>query len=122
MKSRVRKHIRNYGIRITAPLLAIAVALALCEAILQGYYRFQHDHWLWEMRNEYKVPYVFRTEDPREYVLRKGFSDKTLGLTVDSHGFRVTAPPPDLSQPIVVCLGDSVPFGAGVRDQETFAS
>lgn len=65
---------------------------------------------------------VERVEDPREYRLRPGC--RSAGVTIDRLGFRVDplAPPIETGDEVVVMLGDSVPFGAGVGDSDSPAA
>jgi lysophospholipase L1-like esterase len=61
-------------------------------------------------------------DDRRQYALRAGFRDERAGITIDSFGFRESSPQAGPTGPLIICAGDSVPFGAGVKDHETYSS
>lgn len=102
---------------------ALLAALVLGEVGGQLYFRSQQGHWLMQdaaFSSSTAIPYTMPVRDRRQYSLRPGFSD---GLhNIDARGFRVTVPADQPGQRVVVVIGDSVPFGAGVRDDETYPS
>jgi lysophospholipase L1-like esterase len=109
----------SLGKKLLFLLIVLAFFLALCEGALHCIHRWKHGTWLWCVEDNFKVGYVDRIADRREYSLRRGFRDNEKGITVDEQGFRVTHPAAGADQPLLVCIGDSVPFGVGVRDDQT---
>jgi hypothetical protein len=102
-------------------LLSVACSMLIAELSLHALYRTSNGSWLWENTN-FRVGYTRPIEDRREYSLRSGYTDQTMGITIDQLGLRKTYPPPGINDDLIVCAGDSVPFGAGVRDNETYSS
>jgi hypothetical protein len=51
--------------------------------------------------------------------LRPNYTDPVNGITINALGFRGPLLSKELHS-LIVALGDSVPFGAGVRDDETY--
>jgi hypothetical protein len=97
------------------------VCLALLEGSLQVAYRMSSGTWLWK-NTPFRIGYTKPIPDRREYALRESYQDAAAGLSIDAIGFRVTRPVPLPHQPLIICSGDSVPFGAGVPDEETYSS
>lgn len=91
------------------------------EVGLQLLYRVQKGAWLWE-DTAFRIGYTQPVEDRRQYSLRPLYRDEKAGLSINQLGFRETQPQEKTDNPIIVCIGDSVPFGAGVRDEETYPS
>src|SRR5262249_25311936 len=81
----------------------------------------QKGEWLWE-NSAFRIGYTQPVEDRRQYTLRPRYEDAKIGLSIDADGFRKTVPDKTKDRLLIVCLGDSVPFGAGVRDEETYPS
>ncbi|MCA9806959.1 MAG: hypothetical protein KC476_03305 [Cyanobacteria bacterium HKST-UBA06] len=100
---------------------SLILALLLGEAVLQGAYYFSQGRWLWQPA-AYKAGYVSAVADPRQYSLTPGFADPAQNVSVDAHGFRRSPEASNLpaEASVVAMLGDSVPFGAGVGDTETY--
>lgn len=115
IEERFRSGFRN----LMLVLASILGALLIGEAVLQIIYLRQNGQWLWE-NSSFRIGYTQPVADRRQYSLRQGYRDQKAGITVDQMGFRKTQPSGDPHRPVVVCLGDSVPFGAGVRDDETY--
>ena len=90
----------------------------LAEVALQIKFRVSEGTWLWQ-NNAYRIHFTQPVDDRRQYALRAGYADPTKGITVNEHGFR--SPTLTFEQPWIAALGDSVPFGAGVRDEQTYA-
>lgn len=99
-------------------LLSIFFSLLLCETALQIRYRIQSGSWLWR-GDAYKVGFTQPVNDRRQYTLRPSYIDDERGITINDWGFRGKVV--DLgTDSVVIQLGDSVPFGAGVKDDETY--
>lgn len=102
---------------------ALAAALLVAEVSAQIYFRVHQGHWLMHdaaFTSSDAIPYTMPVQDRREYSLRPGFSD---GLqNIDARGFRVTLPAAQPGERVIVVIGDSIPFGAGVSDSETYPS
>ena len=62
----------------------------------------------------FTIPYMIPTQDRRKHTLQPGYTSKQV--TINELGFRGDMP----SGNVVVCLGDSVPFGCGVADAKTY--
>lgn len=101
---------------------SILITLFVGEVCLQIYYKMTNNSWLWQF-NSFHVTYVKPVDDRRQYALRNGFSDSETGVSVNEKGFRapVSMVEPDADTPVIVSLGDSKAFGAGVRDEETYS-
>ena len=111
--------------RWTAPVgfSALVAALVLAEVAGQIYFRGHQGHWLMQdpaFTSSEAIPYTMPVRDRRQYSLRPGFSDGQQN--VDARGFRVTVPADQPGDRVVVVIGDSIPFGAGVPDVETYPS
>jgi lysophospholipase L1-like esterase len=96
-------------------------ALLVGEGGLQAYYYLENGKWLWQ-NTAFRIGYTQPLEDRRQYGLRPLFQDREAGISIDQRGFRKTFPGGGEQERVIVCLGDSVPFGAGVWDEETYAS
>jgi hypothetical protein len=70
----------------------------------------------------YKVDHIIPQSDKRGYSYKPGFRDDRQGISINEFGFRVspTGPDPAPGAEVIACLGDSVPFGHGLRDEETY--
>ena len=94
------------------------VTLLLLEIALQTFFYISNGYWLFSGHNNFSVKYVKPVGDRRQYSLKEG---AVVGQdTINSKGFRG----PEMSEhdhrPVICILGDSVPFGFGVRGSETF--
>src|SRR5262249_3228913 len=98
-------------------LASSIVALFLCEAILQIRYRTHHGNWLWK-GNAFLVGYTQPVSDRRQYSLRPNWTDPAQGIAINRLGFRGKLV--ESATPVIVVVGDSIPFGAGVKDDETY--
>ena len=93
-------------------------ALLFLEGALHAYFRMQKGAWLWQ-NTAFRIGYTQPVADRRQYALRPNYTDPVNGITINAWGARG----PLLSEEwpsLIVALGDSVPFGAGVRDDETY--
>jgi hypothetical protein len=101
--------------------VTILVCLLLGELCLQIYYRVNQGKWVWE-KDAYTVTYTIPTSDERQYTLRPNFIDAQQGISVNAKGFRGEDLVQNNGEPkIIADLGDSVPFGAGVKDTDTYS-
>jgi len=106
-----------------AHLAIFFVGLIVVEIVLQFHFRIINSFWIWA-HEDFQVPFVEQINTPRAYRLRPGFSDSEKGINIDSEGFRslgscvVSAN----KSPTIAFLGDSVPFGFGVRDEHSLPS
>ncbi len=107
--------------KILLSLVTLFVTLLTGECSLQIYYRLSMNSWLWQY-NAFHATYVEPVADRRQYALRPGFSDSQIGVNVNEKGFRapVSMSEPDANTPVIAFIGDSKPFGAGVRDEQTY--
>lgn len=96
----------------------LLVYLFVLEGSLQFIFFCLHGKWLWKSSAS-RIGYLAPVPDRRKYTLRAGYVDKTEGITINPLGFRNPLISPSASQ-VIVLLGDSVPFGAGVKDDETY--
>ncbi len=99
-------------------LIGLGFAVLTAEAILQVHYRYRHGLWLFQERDNFIVDYIIGASDPREYTLQPGYSAKNL--SINSDGYRGWPVCPTDPTPLICVLGDSVPFGIGVKDRETY--
>jgi lysophospholipase L1-like esterase len=102
----------------TAVLLTAAASIFLLESLLHVYFFATNGYWLFLGRDNFKASYVKLVADRRQYSLRENARDGTV--SVNSEGFRGRPFHPDDRRPVLCVIGDSVPFGAGVNDDETF--
>ena len=100
---------------------AIAVLLFSLEAALQVYFRVTTGHWIVQ-QNPYKVDHIIPQNDKRAFSYKPNFRDPTQRLSIDQFGFRSspTLPVPEAGSKVIAALGDSVPFGHGLNDEETY--
>jgi lysophospholipase L1-like esterase len=99
--------------------LSLGIAILLGEIFLQVYIKVRYHAWLWN-NAQFRISYAVPVEDRRQYGLRPDYSDQSAGLRIDQFGFRKMPSPGD-NDGIIVCAGDSVPFGYGVKDDETYS-
>ena len=123
---------RNYLTRMVLVLAALAIGLAVAEVAGQGYYRIRNGGWLWQdekFRTNQYIPYTVAVPDRREFALRPGYRrgplldhGRQFTISVDDRGFRTTVPAARPDQRVVVDIGDSVAFAAGISDELTYSS
>jgi hypothetical protein len=102
-------------------LRRVAICLLLIEGMLQLYHRVTQGRW--SLRPQpYKVEHIVRQDDKRAYSYKPNFRDENEGVSIDQFGFRASPRVPGLEagSAVIACLGDSVPFGHGLRDEETY--
>lgn len=108
------------NLKSNAALLVITLVGSLCfaEIALQIAYRAKFGAWLPFEERAFSIGYTQPVADRRQYALKPGFRDREV--SVDDQGFRGDAPKPDADRPIIAVIGDSVPFGYGVMDDQTY--
>ncbi|MDP2964825.1 MAG: SGNH/GDSL hydrolase family protein [Pelolinea sp.] len=91
------------------------------EILLQVNYRIKNNHWLWE-NSAFKVNYIVPTNDRRKYTLRPDYYDVEQNMPINQWGERTTLQAENYedTRNVIVCLGDSVPFGAGIGNKDTY--
>ncbi len=97
----------------------LLVAVILSEGLLHLHYRWINGHWLFNARKHFQVPYAKPVADRRQYTLRENYRDQQT--SINALGFRGPTLAESHKAPIVCIVGDSVPFGSGVKDHETIA-
>jgi hypothetical protein len=107
--------------KILLLVLSILFSLCLFELLLQLHYKISNKHWIWQ-DTAFQIHYTTPVSDRRRYALRPSY--EKAGITIDREGFRRPKNQKALEHnaPLLVTLGDSVPFGAGVSDEETYGS
>ncbi len=102
-------------------LIWLIVSILVIEAGLQAVYRIRNGHWLARFET-FRVEHLVATHDKRQYSLKPGFSDPQRGININPLGFRKTSQhaEPTAEHEVIVHLGDSVPYGYGVRDEESY--
>lgn len=119
MTPRPRARSRTLVFALVVVLGAATSAVVLGELVLQAYHRWTVGTWLVTETKAFRVTCVAPVADDREYALRPGFRD--ADVSVDALGFREHGiPGPSPGAEVVVALGDSVPFGAGVSSSDSY--
>ena len=95
-----------------------AFSLVLVEALGQLSYRALKGHWLIDSKHTFYVNCVIPVPDSRQYTLRPGYSDRSMAI--NALGFRGPIPSPGGDRRLLGILGDSVPFGADVADEQAY--
>ena len=108
---------RQFAFRVVSVAIAFLTAITALEVALHIHYYFSTRQWLFRDNSNFKVPYVKAVGDRRQYALRENFKDDMQ--SINALGFRGAIPPHN-EDPLICVLGDSVPYGAGVKDDETF--
>jgi hypothetical protein len=107
---------RKFLVGASAILIAIIFSLLLLELSLQIFFYVKNGHPLWNGHKNFTVGYVAPTEDRRQYALKPGYSDQQI--KINQQGFRGEII--GNNQQLICVIGDSVPFGSGVSNGETF--
>ena len=107
--------------KILVIIFSLLITLLFGEILLQVVYRVQNHAWVWE-ENAFKVSYLVPVDGRRKYTLRADYYDREQNMPINARGERETLQPLSLgeSDGIIVCLGDSVPFGAGIGNDATY--
>lgn len=100
---------------------SVLFTLLLGEIVLQVNYRIKNHKWLWE-NTAFEVNYIIPTNDHRQYTLRPDYYDVEQNMPINEWGERITKQAESLesTRNVIVCLGDSVPFGAGIGNNDTY--
>lgn len=107
------------------PITLVAVcAVALVSVLLADIgghviYRLQHGQWLFSENEHFRVGFVEKVPQRRVYKLKAGFRDDLYTVGQDSCRV-VPGCDKDASREFLCFLGDSVPFGSGVKDDQTY--
>ncbi len=109
---------RRIKLAISLLVISIISSIILGEGILQVYHKLRHGGWLFEKTNAFSLTYTMPVDDRREYTLRPG--NHAQNIFINARGFRGKPIPQEAKSPLVCALGDSVPFGAGVSNDETY--
>lgn len=118
MQPRMNKRLRLKAVLLGASLVLSVIAL---EGGLQIYHRLKKGTWFNAGNRAFEVGYTKPVSDRRRYSLRENYHDEKIGLHIDADGFRCNARQ-NRGEKVLVALGDSVPFGAGVADGDTYPS
>ena len=117
-------------VKLVFALVSVLFTLVISDAFLQAAYRISKGFYTWETVERFRVrDFTIRTSDTR-YVTGKpnaripnySEGDATWSVSFDEHGFRAGLHRLSTNKPNIVVLGDSVPFGWGVSDDESFPS
>jgi hypothetical protein len=102
-------------------LFSVVFTLLMGEIVLQANYRIKNQKWLWE-NTAFEVNYIIPTNDSRQYTLRPDYYDIEQNMPINQWGERITLQPENYedTRNVIVCLGDSVPFGAGIGNNDTY--
>jgi len=101
---------------------SIIFSIIIGEIVLQISYKYNSKLWLWESE-AFKVPFVEKVGTRREYRLRPNFQNEKLGIKIDPQGFRSLGLIKNgltKNSPAIIFLGDSVPYGFNVKDNESY--
>lgn len=97
---------------------SLVFCLILAESGLQIYYRNKNGDWLFNVSQGFRTTFVAPVKDRRQYALRPGYEDELI--RINELGYRGAEVKPDQHSPLIINIGDSVPFGYGVGDNETY--
>lgn len=97
--------------------IASLLAIAVCEASLQVRYRLMTGGWIWQDLRSYSVRYGIPVNDRRQYALQPNY--RYGDVSINELGYRGELIPRGTRLAVAV-VGDSVPFGSGVADNETY--
>ena len=102
-------------------LSGFVACVLLMEAVLQVSYRVTNGIWLLRQR-PYNVDHIVPQDDKRAYSYKPNFRDAQEGVSINQFGFRTSPslPEPESGSEVIVNLGDSVPYGHGLRDEQTY--
>lgn len=110
----------TFGMKLITVLATSLIMLILMEITLQVVIRFRDGKWLFRQPVGSRVPSVQIVKDRRVFSLKPGFISKNRAVAIDKLGFRKGPYPIDSKNPIIVCAGDSLPFGEGVINTQTY--
>ncbi|PIQ76493.1 hypothetical protein CO157_03655 [Candidatus Peregrinibacteria bacterium CG_4_9_14_3_um_filter_49_12] len=103
-------------------LLLMPVLILITEIVGNTSYHLAVGKFLWEPLGEfYNIrPYTERVGDARIFTSKKNYSDESYSF--DENGFREGKNHYSSEGKNIVIIGDSVPFGMGVKNDETISS
>lgn len=105
--------------KLLSMLLVIGLCLLACEAALQVYHRVRFGSFIWQRAGFY-VGLVRPVDDARGYIYQPDSNSvKYGGVQTDHYGFRQPGAQ-DPKEPVILALGDSVPFGATVKGTQSY--
>ena len=103
--------------RILLLIGSTILCLIFSEIVLHVVFRIRNGSWLWQ-NSPFDIHYAAPVSDRRQYNLRPNYTDKESAITINKLGFRGALVSADVDN-LLVYLGDSIPFGYGVKDDET---
>jgi len=92
--------------------------ILIAEVSLHSFFKISSGHWLWQ-QSAFDIGFTAPVPDRRHYALAPGYSNSEEGVTISKSGFRGDENA-EHSGLLIVAIGDSVPFGSGVRDDESY--
>lgn len=115
------KSLRFYAIQLL-------LLVALSELCLSIGYRVVKGHFVWQQGEAFPLrDWMVRTDDARYVTIRKNYSNDayhggsgTWPIHTDGNGFRVTGRDHGQDWTHLVFIGDSVPFGWGIADEDSY--
>jgi hypothetical protein len=118
---RLNIHLNEHWQKAFLIVFSILFTLLIGEFVLQVSYRIKNHKWLWE-NTAFEVNYIIPTKDKRQYTLKPDYYDIEHNMPIDKWGERITKQAESLESThnVIVCLGDSVPFGAGIGNNDTY--
>ena len=103
------------------PVIFILIFLISLEFFFHLYHRYYRGFWSFFGSEVHRVTFSQEVDDRRKFSLKRNFKDDLY--TIDEDGFRVNhyskANNNNLTKNICI-IGDSVPFGYGVSNKETY--
>jgi hypothetical protein len=116
--------------KIALSIVATCFSFLIADAAVQIAYRQLKGFYTWNTVEHFRVRDItIRTNDTRYVTGKPNFSIENQraegiqwNVKLDEHGFRKGPYESSRSVPNIVFLGDSVPFGWGVKDDQTVAS
>lgn len=111
---------KEWKVKLLLALISTLSSLLIGEVAAQLFYFKQNGRWLWSALSEFKVTYAKPVNDRREFTLNPGYRDQSI--SINELGFRGPLVDPVAAQgtPVVCIIGDSVPFGYGVNNNESY--
>lgn len=112
---------KSQCLKVVLLVTSLALSVIALESVLQICHRLKTGTWFIAENRAFEVGYTRPVSDRRKYSLRENYQDEKIGLHIDANGFRCNARQ-NRGEKVLVALGDSVPFGAGVADGDTYPS
>lgn len=101
-------------------IIGVLLVLAALDGTLQLIYRVKSGEFTWETIGKvevFKVQYLQSVDDERYVIPDLEYRDDYIQF--DQFGFRAGATTPSRTRKNIIFLGDSVPFGYGVKTEES---